>query len=609
MKKSNSKKKEKSNEKIKEYKTNAYQNDTNYSIKLSVIEKKLQILIKSSKNFSDSIYEFSNTYSFKQLQIINKYFSSFDNIDEVCSGLNDLIKSKINIEEEGDKSLILKIPTTNEKSSGDIIFKIMRTKKVKKMKHSPDKLKGNNSKNINIYSSNINNIKNSNDNSNGLLLGNINDLVKRVKNLEKKEAEKDKQITKLKEDITNYQEKLDNSMNYPIYSPLANKNINLADDKNNNINQIIKQRNAEEDDDDLDMNSESVKTNKKKNKKDDDKKKSKDKNKKISNSDSESSEENSEKDKKNIINEKSDLDEDKLKNDLLQKEKLKLLYSSQISRFPIIEREDIKNYINSRIFYTIREMQMVKSKITKGEKNVHAYFDLLYRASVDGDYEETINSLCEGAYPQITLFFTKEGARFGVYIDKEKSSSIFKKGAIYKEKPGTSFLFSLNTLKAFPIKEGEIATDNRTEKLCFGRTFRYNNNESNWLIYIPRNEFLGVDLMFGDKESSFGEINSNEIIGYVNNYHLKDVEIFKVLIEKDGNEVIDEDDEDKSYKNIDDEKEDKFGKKKKNKKEMNNDDTLDGDKSDEENEENKKENNKKKNNKKIESDNEDDESD
>ena len=609
MKKSNSKKKEKSNEKIKEYKTNAYQNDTNYSIKLSVIEKKLQILIKSSKNFSEIIYEFSNTYSFKQLQIINKYFSSFDNIDEVLSGLNDLIKSKINIEEEGDKSLILKIPTTNEKSSGDIIFKIMRTKKVKKMKHSPDKLKGNNSKNINIYSSNINNIKNSNDNSNGLLLGNINDLVKRVKNLEKKEAEKDKQITKLKEDITNYQEKLDNSMNYPIYSPLANKNINLADDKNNNINQIIKQRNAEEDDDDIDMNLESVKTNKKKNKKDDDKKKSKDKNKKISNSDSESSEENSEKDKKNIINEKSDLDEDKLKNDLLQKEKLKLLYSSQISGLPIIEREDIKNYINSRIFYTIREMQMVKSKITKGKKNVHAYFDLLYRASVDGDYEETINSLCEGAYPQITLFFTKEGARFGVYIDKEKSSSIFKKGAIYKEKPGTSFLFSLNTLKAFPIKEGEIATDNRTEKLCFGRTFRYNNNESNWLIYIPRNEFLGVDLMFGDKESSFGEINSNEIIGYVNNYHLKDVEIFKVLIEKDGNEVIDEDDEDKSYKNIDDEKEDKFGKKKKNKKEMNNDDTLDGDKSDEENEENKKENNKKKNNKKIESDNEDDESD
>ena len=73
-----------------------------------------------------------------------------------------------------------------------------------------------------------------------------------MKNLEKKEAEKDKKITQLKEDINNYQEKINNSINYPVYSPLANKNINLADDKNNNINQIIKQRNQEEDDDDVD---------------------------------------------------------------------------------------------------------------------------------------------------------------------------------------------------------------------------------------------------------------------------------------------------------------------------------------------------------------------
>ena len=49
-----------------------------------------------------------------------------------------------------------------------------------------------------------------------------------------------------------------------------------------------------------------------------------------------------------------------------------------------------------------------------------------------------------------------------------------------------------------------------------------------------------ITKLFGDKESSFGEINNNEIIGYVNNYHLKDVEIFKVLIEKDGNGMLDE---------------------------------------------------------------------
>ena len=54
--------------------------------------------------------------------------------------------------------------------------------------------------------------------------------------------EKDRTINKLKEEMNNYQEKLNSSYNYPIYSPLAKKseiNINLADDKNNNISQII----------------------------------------------------------------------------------------------------------------------------------------------------------------------------------------------------------------------------------------------------------------------------------------------------------------------------------------------------------------------------------
>ena len=65
------------------------------------------------------------------------------------------------------------------------------------------------------------------------LLGNINELVDRVKKLEKKEIEKDKTINKLKEKMNNYQEKLNSSYNYPIYSPLAKNpdiKINLADE-------------------------------------------------------------------------------------------------------------------------------------------------------------------------------------------------------------------------------------------------------------------------------------------------------------------------------------------------------------------------------------------
>ena len=128
------------------------------------------------------------------------------------------------------------------------------------------------------------------------------------------------------------------------------------------------------------------------------------------------------------------------------------------------------------------------------------------------------------------LFYTDQGARFGAYIQKEKSTSFF--GEInYKEVPGTCFLVSLNSLKTYDIEKGEIATDNRPEKLCFGRSFLFNDNGSNWFIYTPRNEFLDIKCMIGDKKSNFGEINTDEIVGTKKDYYLKDVEIFKVSLE------------------------------------------------------------------------------
>ena len=544
------------------YKTNLYQNETNYSIKLLIIDGKLQIVIKSSKSFSEDIYEFSNTYSFRQLQITNKYFSSFNNIDEVCTDLDKLLKLKVIVEEEKDKTLILKIPTSMDKSSGDIIFKLMKIKKVKKVRHSSrDKIKINNIDIVNkkLYETNIP------GNSNNLLLGNISDLVDRVKKLEKKEIEKDKTINKLKEEMNNYQEKLNNSYNYPIYSPLAKKSdikINLADDKNNNISRIIKNKNEDDDDDDIDINFENDTIKDKKNKKkkknstdiknkldsdnneddssDSEKKKKKKKKKKKSDSFLDES-------KKDTSNAKEDTDDDKSNNILLKSGNrnfninninninYKTQNETSVSGFPIIKRDEkLKEYINSRIFYTIREMQTIKRQITKGQRNLHAYFDLLYRASIDGAEESKIDSFCKGKYPQLILFFTHEGARFGVYVEKEKIKTIFKKEDHYKEIPGTSFLFSLNTLKCFQILPKELGTDNRPEKLCFGRTYYYNNNESNWQIYIPNNNFLDVDLKFGDKESSYQNVTYSDIVGNSYGYHLKDVEIFQVMLEDDG---------------------------------------------------------------------------
>ena len=225
-----------------------------------------------------------------------------------------------------------------------------------------------------------------------------------------------------------------------------------------------------------------------------------------------------------IINEedkKNETDEDK-KNDIDLKKKEPGL--------PMVEPEDLSKYVTSKIFYTKKELKLVKTKITKGIKGQHAFFDLLYRASDDGDYESVILTFCEGRYPQLILFHTNEGARFGVYIEKEKVKSIFGKTK-YKEKPNTSFLVSLNSLKLYDIEKGEIATGNRIEKLCFGRSFYFNENGSNWFIFTPRNYFLDIKCMIGDKKSNFGNINTNEIVGPKKEYYLQDVEIFQVRLE------------------------------------------------------------------------------
>ena len=67
---------------------------------------------------------------------------------------------------------------------------------------------------------------------------------------------------------------------------------------------------------------------------------------------------------------------------------------------------------------------MVKNKIVKNRKHLHAYFEILYRASIDGDFEDTIYSLREGINPQLILFYTDDGPDL-LYILRKKIILVF----------------------------------------------------------------------------------------------------------------------------------------------------------------------------------------
>ena len=360
------------------------------------------------------------------------------------------------------------------------------------------------------------------------------------------ESYKDENSRKLKKYKSKSQRKNYNKKdNSSISKDEAESDDDNKKNKKYKKNKNKKESESEDDSEDGKNNNKDESDNDKNNIRDESEKsseKKKKKNKKRKNSDS-----SDEKKLKNKKKNNSKLSDEKMKsktidNSMNQKEEIQKKMA--LTGLNMVEREDLKNYVNSRIFYTKKELQMVKNKIVKNKKHLHAYFEILYRASIDGDFEDTINSLCEGIYPQLILFYTDDGARFGIYIEKEKHTSFFG-NVSYREVPGTSFLISLNSLKTYNILEGKKASDDREEKLCFGRSFYYNDNGSNWLINTPKNDFLRIKCIIGDKESSFGNINTNEIVGINKEYFLQDVEIFKVIIYPEG-----DDDEDENNKYI-----------------------------------------------------------
>lgn len=211
----------------------------------------------------------------------------------------------------------------------------------------------------------------------------------------------------------------------------------------------------------------------------------------------------------------------------------KYIFYKEKLAIPMVPRENLKKYVNSRIIFTKKELRALKAKFWDGNKKLHIFFDLLYRASVDGDFEEKIRNNTEDKDKTLTLFYTYEGSRFGVYINRKLSTSLFQ-GKIYKEIPGTSFIVSLNNLKFFDIAENKTSKgDIDDDSLCFGRTFYLNQNGSNWLIYTPRSNFLKKKCCIGNQKGDYKSFDPEILVGSKDEYHIKDVEIFHVAFEYD----------------------------------------------------------------------------
>ena len=228
---------------------------------------------------------------------------------------------------------------------------------------------------------------------------------------------------------------------------------------------------------------------------------------------------------KNKINSSSDIEK---KN--LQFKNPRISPNNKMNKILICEKEDIKKYVNSNIFFRKDELRLLKDKISNKDRKLHVFFDLIYRASQDGEEEIIIKDSIEGYCETLTLFYTYEGARFGVYLKKEEVHA-FIKGHFYREVPGSCFFVGLNNLIIFQINKRKTCKANCNDVLCYGRTYYFNKNGSNWIIFTPPNQFLKKKCIIGNGEELFRNLDIEKMVGDIE-YHIKDVEIFNVAIER-----------------------------------------------------------------------------
>ena len=594
-------------------------NEDYYNIQIFNIEQeKIKIMIDTKNSYSDEYYEYSTIYTLVQLQEITKYFLLFESIEEVFEDLTRTIQTKnFSIKRNGiTMTLCLKLKINNKRTEVELILE--KTKSIDLSSQKDNNLfyntlstKNSEFKNNfieksarNIDISNINELNNllsdfkdrivvlensqnmsmnrkekeeiqnfNNNYTNDKITQNLEHILSRLEKLELDNKNKDEKIKKLEKKLRKYES--------PENNPDFYNNMNSINtiNNNNNINKFPKNQSA--------LHSKTFQN-------------------KVSFNPLNSFNKIKPKYERNISNNnlypnnraltltpnyylrhnKSAMNIDNssfhsretqkyynnnyINNDLKSNSTLSNYSNAQDRNFQkyiqykerlkiqIVPREDIRKFVNSRIIFTRNELRLLKTKFTQGEKKLHAFFDLLYRASADGDYEEIVKNKVRNKAKTLTLFYSYEGARFGVYVEKAKSIS-FIKGKIYKEIPGTSFMVSLNNLKFFDIMPGKTCLAGEDEYLCFGRTFYLNTNGTNWIIHTPRQNFLKKKCVIGDKGSDYLNLDTEMLVGVREDYHIKDVEIFEVCLEKDYDSDEEEEEEE-------DEDEDKKKKKKKKKK-------------------------------------------
>ena len=221
---------------------------------------------------------------------------------------------------------------------------------------------------------------------------------------------------------------------------------------------------------------------------------------------------------------KNQLKEEKSKNENLKKTIDELIKENNILKTQVKEILDWKKKkeIDSKIIKTKQEIELLSNRLTsKGFlKNCKVSFNLLYRASRDGDSPKDYHSKCDGKTNTLCVIQTPKGCKFGGYTEITIDSS----GNNYKD--SNAFVFSLNNNKIYEnLKKEEPAVCHSQN---WGPIFR-----SDAFAVWNKNFFSYNEHTLGTKSSSnFGIMNEDYEINNGEEYFgIRELEVFQIIIE------------------------------------------------------------------------------
>ena len=215
---------------------------------------------------------------------------------------------------------------------------------------------------------------------------------------------------------------------------------------------------------------------------------------------------------KNIINElvKENQNQKKILNELL------IMKESNVNKL-----KEKEYNIESKIIKKKEEIELLINRLKYKKKNKLIQFNLIYRASIDGDSPNNYHYNCDGKKNTLCVIETKKGCKFGGYTE-----TTIKSGNGIDDKDPNAFVFSLNKMKIYEnMKKDKNAV---CHSKGWGPIFR----SDSFAVWDQKFFFYNEHKVGTKSSSNFGvfdidyELNNGEQY-----FSIQELEVFEICFE------------------------------------------------------------------------------